>query len=138
MKFYKTQGWRGIFKGNSASLTRILPFSSVEFYSFEFYKNHFIRGHPDRQNNIFYTFLCGVLTGFNSITLTFPLDVARTRLACHTSNTSEIKESSLVRTLVSLWKESGIRGLFKGYPIVLVVRIFFSLFIYISRDLFHL
>lgn len=114
-----------MFKGNSASLTRILPFSAIEFYSFEFYKNHFIRGHPERQNSIFYTLICGVLTGFNSITITFPLDVARTRLACHTSNNSEIKESSLIRTLINLYKDNGIKGLFKGYPIVLVVRNFF-------------
>lgn len=121
-KFWQTQGIKGLMKGNSASLSRILPFSSIEFYSFEFYKNNLIRGYPDRQNNVYYTFLCGILTGFNSITITFPLDVARTRLACHTSNSSEIKEGSLTRTIIGLWKESGIKGLYKGYPVVLIVR----------------
>jgi len=86
VKFYKTQGLNGLFKGNSASLVRIFPFSAIEFYSFEFYKNIFIRGHKRDTNNILFTLLCGALTGLNAITLTFPLDVVRTRLACHTLN----------------------------------------------------
>lgn len=121
IKFYKTQGIQGIFKGNSASLIRIFPFSAIEFYSFEFYKNLIIRGHPDRDNNILFTFLCGGLTGLNAITLTFPLDVVRTRLACHTQN-SHIKESGFFKTLISLWQTAGIRGLYKGYSIVFVVK----------------
>lgn len=122
IKFYNTQGITGVFKGNSASLVRIFPFSAIEFYSFEFYKNIFIRGKQKRDNNILITFLCGALTGLNAITLTFPLDVVRTRLACHTQN-SEITESKFFRTLISLWQTSGIRGLYKGYSIVFFVLI---------------
>jgi len=126
IKFYKTQGMKGIFKGNSASLVRIFPFSGIEFYSFEFYKNIFIRGHKDRENNILFTFLCGALTGFNAITLTFPLDVVRTRLACHTQNT-ENGDSKFFKSLISLWQTSGIRGLYKGYSIVFIVRFLLDL-----------
>ena len=120
-KFYQTQGVNGLFKGNVPSLMRILPFSAVEFYSFEFYKNLLIRGKADRTNNILFTFLCGALTGLNAITLTFPLDVARTRLACHTLN-SEIQESRFLSVLLNLWKETGIRGLFKGYSVAFFVK----------------
>ena len=78
-KFYQTEGIKGLFKGNSAAVIRVFPFSAIEFYSFEFYKNFFIRGNAERQNNFYYTLLCGALTGLNAITLTFQLDVARTR-----------------------------------------------------------
>jgi len=117
-KFYKTQGLTGLFKGNSASLARIFPFSAIEFYSYEFYKNLLIRGDHNkaRQNSIFYAILCGGLTGLNAITLTFPLDVARTRLAVDTQN-SPIKEKSIFTSLINLWKKDGIRGLYKGYSI---------------------
>jgi len=121
IKFYQTQGVTGIFKGNSASLIRIFPFSAIEFYSFEFYKNVLIRGHKERNNSIFFTFICGALTGLNAITFTFPLDVVRTRLACHTLN-SEIKESKFRKTLINLWQTSGIKGLYKGYSLVFFVR----------------
>jgi len=117
-KFYKTQGVTGLFKGNSASIARIFPYSAIEFYSFEFYKNFLIRGEQNksRQNSIFYTVICGGLTGLNAITLTFPLDVARTRLAVDTLN-SPIKEKSIFTSLNHLWKAQGIRGLYKGYSV---------------------
>lgn len=119
LKFYKTQGIAGLFKGNLASVVRIFPFSSIEFWSFEFYKNKIIRGRKERQNSLFYTLICGFLTGINAITLTFPLDVARTRIAVDTANSS-VKESSLTNTLVNLWKSEGIRGLYKGYSVTFI------------------
>jgi hypothetical protein len=120
-KFYQTQGLTGLFKGNSASIARIIPFSAIEFYSFEFYKNLLMRGehNKNRQNSIFYTILCGGLTGLNAITLTFPLDVARTRLAVDTQN-SPIKEKSLLSSLLHLYKTEGIKGLYKGYSVTFV------------------
>ena len=119
-KFYKTQGMKGLFKGNSAAIVRIFPFSAIEFYSFEFYKNVFIRGRADRQNSFLYTLLCGALTGLNAITLTFPLDVARTRLACVTCN-SQVKDENLRSSLSGLYKAEGIRGLYKGYSVTFIV-----------------
>lgn len=121
IKFYETQGIGGLFKGNSASILRIFPFSAIEFYSFEYFKNRIIRGHENRQNSIFYTMICGGLAGINAITCTFPLDVARTRLAVNTAN-SNLQESSLSSTLVSLWKNEGIKGLYKGYSVTFIVK----------------
>lgn len=63
--------------------------------------------------------LCGALTGLNAITLTFPLDVARTRLAVQTQN-SQIKEGGLISTMVTLWKTEGVKGLYKGYSITFI------------------
>lgn len=123
IKFYNTQGISGLFKGNSASIARIFPFSAIEFYSFEFYKNMFIYGKKERHNSVPYTMLCGTLTGLNAITLTFPLDVARTRLAVNTEN-SALKESSLTRTIIHLWQSEGIRGLYKGYSVTFIVKLY--------------
>jgi hypothetical protein len=120
-KFYKTQGVNGLFKGLSAALVRIFPFSAIEFYSFEFYKNMFIRGRPERQNSLFYTLICGGLTGLNAITLTFPLDVARTRMCCATQN-SNVKDANLIDSLKGLYKSEGVRGLYKGYSITFIVK----------------
>ena len=39
IKMYKTQGVKGFFKGNTASLMRVLPYSAIEFCSVEFSKN---------------------------------------------------------------------------------------------------
>jgi hypothetical protein len=121
VKFYKTQGINGLFKGNSASILRIFPFSAIEFFSFEFFKNKIIRGHENRQSSLKYTMICGALSGLTAITMTFPLDVARTRLAVDTANSS-VKESSLINSLSNLWKDGGIRGLYKGYSVAFIVN----------------
>jgi len=121
LKFYQTQGLSGLFKGNSAALIRIFPFSAVEFFSFEFFKNNLIRAYPERANSLFYTVMCGGLAGFNAITITFPLDVVRTRLACNTLN-SDIQETKIFKAMLNLYQSQGIRGLYKGYSIVFVVR----------------
>jgi hypothetical protein len=131
-KFYQTQGIAGIFKGNFASILRIFPFSAVEFYSFEYFKNKIIRGHEKRQNSLFYTMICGGLAGIIAITLTFPLDVARTRLAVNTAS-SNLKENSLSSTLSSLWKNEGIRGLYKGYSVTFIVLLNFITHLYFIR-----
>jgi solute carrier family 25 protein 16 len=110
IKFYQTQGLQGLFKGNSASIARIFPFSAIEFYSMEFFKNYFIH----KKGNILYTMLCGSLSGLNAITCTFPLDVARTRLAASTQNSS-LQENRLIVALANLYKQQGFAGLYKGY-----------------------
>ncbi len=120
-KIYKTQGIPGFFKGNSAVLVRIFPYSAIEFYSFEYYKNLFVRGR-EKKNHILNTFFCGALAGLNAITLTFPLDVARTRLAINTIN-SPVKETNIFQSLSHLYKTEGIRGLYKGYSICFIVNL---------------
>jgi hypothetical protein len=132
VKFYKTQGVTGLFKGNSASIARIFPFSAVEFYSFEMYKNIFIYGRPERNNSVLYTMLCGTLTGLNAITATFPLDVARTRLAVRTETHDN---SGLSKIITQLYKEGGLRALYKGYSVTFIGSIPFVAIKQTSFDL---
>ena len=124
IQIYQTQGIKGLFKGNLASIVRVFPFSAMEFYFIEYYKNLFIRDNPKRQNSIFYIFLCGGLTGLTAATFTFPLDVARTRLAATTVN-STIKENRISTSLINLWKNEGLKGLYKGYSVASFGTIFF-------------
>ena len=72
------------------------------------------------RNSIGYNMLCGSLSGLNAATITFPLDVARTRLAIDTQN-SAVKEKRLTTALINLWKTDGIKGLYKGYTLVVIV-----------------
>ena len=131
-KIIQTQGILGPFKGNSASIARIFPFSAIEFYSFEFFKNLIVRGQKDRQNSIYYTSICGALTGLTAITLTFPLDVARTRLAVITS-TGQNNNIGLLKSVSDLYKDYGLKGLYKGYSSAFIVIIINK---YCYRDLF--
>lgn len=116
MQLYNNQGFYGLYKGNTAALSRIFPFSSIEFFSMEFYKNKFIRGDENTSHvgSKKYIFLCSVLTAFNAITFTYPLDVVRTRIAANITDKC-ISETRFLRTLILLFKTQGIKGLYKGY-----------------------
>lgn len=122
-KIIKTQGILGPFKGNSASIARIFPFSAIEFYAFEYFKNKIIRGQKARQNSLYYTSICGALTGLSAITITFPLDVARTRLAVITSSGQNLNKG-LFTSVKELFNEYGVRGLYKGYSSAFIVYFF--------------
>jgi hypothetical protein len=106
--------------GNTASVIRIFPFSAIEFYSLESYKNIFIRGKPNRLSSFLYNFICGGLAGLTAATLTFPLDVARTRISINTENSS-VKEKRIIVSMLNLWKVAGIQGLYKGYSVAAFV-----------------
>jgi len=121
IKFYQLEGLAGLLKGNLPAIIRILPFSSIEFFSFEFYKNLLIRGGDPKKNSFVRSFFCGALAGLNAITMTFPLDVMRTRLAANTANSS-VTDTNLIRSLVALFQTEGIRGLYKGYSITFLVN----------------
>lgn len=120
VKFYHKEGLQGLLKGNTPAIVRILPFSAIEFFSMEFYKNFFIRdgrGH----NTFLRNFICGALSGLNAITITFPLDLMRTRLACNTEN-SEVNDTHIIKSLKELYRKEGIKGLYKGYSVTFLVR----------------
>ena len=120
VKFYNTQGINGLFKGNSASVIRIFPFSAIEFYTLEVAKNFLIRGKAQDKYHVYRLFICGTLAGLNAATITYPLDVARTLLAIKTSH-SEVN-AGLVQTLVNLYKTEGFKGYYKGYSLVFIVK----------------
>ena len=117
---FKKQGFLGLFKGNSAALSRIFPFSCIEFYSMEFFKNKFLRGEENkhRATNKNYILLCATLTAINAITFTYPLDVVRTRIASNL--TDKGLETGFFRSFIHLWSTHGIKGLYKGYYISFV------------------
>lgn len=41
---YKTEGWRGYFKGNGTNVARIAPYSALQFFFFDAYKASILLG----------------------------------------------------------------------------------------------
>ncbi len=120
-KIYISEGVKGFFKGNVAGVIRIFPFTASEFYFYELLKNIIIRGNPKRQKSYFYNFICGGCAGWISNTLTYPLEVARTRLGASTKD-SHINEHTIKQSLVNLWKNNGLKGFFRGFWLSTTVK----------------
>lgn len=76
---YRKEGFFALYRGNTATLARIIPYSACQFASFEqFRKLLNVDGAEDPH---FRRFLAGSLAGVTSQSVTYPLDLARARMA---------------------------------------------------------
>ncbi|KAF8397389.1 hypothetical protein HHK36_016302 [Tetracentron sinense] len=81
------EGFRAFWRGNLVTIAHRLPYSSVSFYAYERYKNllQSIPGLESHGENLSAD-LCvrlvgGGLAGITAASITYPLDLVRTRLA---------------------------------------------------------
>jgi len=107
---YKTEGFISLWRGNTATLARIVPYSAINFMSFEQYKKLLRVEEPGRPG--YYRFLAGSLAGSTGQLITYPLDRARAVMAVTHSNGKQYK--NLVVVFVSLYKEEGFLSLYRG------------------------
>lgn len=138
---YNTEGLLGFFRGNTATVARIMPYAAVQYYAFELYhrtlSQHVFKSdapHPVKR------FVAGALAGSTSVLCTYPIDLARTILAVQlstpsaattstatavtgagtaTTTTTTPKPSSLgvFSTIVATARERGISAIYRGmYP----------------------
>ncbi|XP_055630391.1 solute carrier family 25 member 16-like [Toxorhynchites rutilus septentrionalis] len=111
----KKESFFALYKGNGAQMVRIFPYAATQFTAFEIYKKYLgkILGtnlpikHSDK-------FVAGAGAGVTAVTLTYPLDTIRARLAFQV--TGEHRYNGIVHTAVSIFKtEGGIRALYRGF-----------------------
>ena len=88
---WRNEGLYGFFKGNGVNIVRIAPFSAFEFFFYEVYKQNFFSGDSSGTSA---KLICGGLTGMTASTLTYPLDLIRTKLSIAVAD-STIKPSIL-------------------------------------------
>lgn len=104
-----------LYKGNGAQMVRIFPYAATQFTAFEIYKNylgkflihkHYIK-HGDK-------FIAGAAAGVTAVTLTYPLDTIRARLAFQVIG--EHKYTGILHTAMEIFKnEGGVRALYRGF-----------------------
>lgn len=111
------EGFRAFWKGNLVTIAHRLPYSSVNFYAYERYKN-LLQDLPGLENhrenvsaNLCVHFLGGGLAGITAASVTYPLDLVRTRLA---AQTNVMYYRGIWHTLQTICREEGMFGLYKG------------------------
>ncbi|XP_072959886.1 uncharacterized protein [Typha angustifolia] len=111
------EGFRAFWKGNLVTIAHRLPYSSISFYAYERYKN-FLQLVPglDRHKDYVSADVCvrllgGGLAGITAASITYPLDLVRTRLAAQTST---IYYRGISHALYAICRDEGVRGLYKG------------------------
>ncbi|PYH97775.1 solute carrier family 25 member 42 [Aspergillus ellipticus CBS 707.79] len=121
VKIGKEEGWKGFMRGNGTNCIRIIPYSAVQFGSYNFYKK-FAESSPNGELSPLRRLVCGGAAGITSVTITYPLDIVRTRLSIQSASFAEIgnRESGtrlpgMLKTMVLIYKnEGGIVALYRG------------------------
>lgn len=107
---FENEGAMSLWRGNSATMARIIPYAAIQFTSHEQYRK-ILKVDQDKSTK-FRRFLAGSMAGITSQSLTYPLDLARARMAV-TDKYSEY--TTLRHVFVKIWRDEGPRTLFRGY-----------------------
>jgi len=113
---YKSEGVFALWRGNSATMARIVPYAAIQFTSHEQWKRvleiDLSTKSPGKR------LLAGSLAGITSQSLTYPLDLARARMAV----TPKDEYATLRQVFVKIYYEEGLLTFYKGYiPTILGV-----------------
>ncbi|XP_050420632.1 mitochondrial coenzyme A transporter SLC25A42-like [Adelges cooleyi] len=108
---YARNGFFWLWRGNTATMTRIIPYAAIQFTAFEQWRKVLKVDSTNINNNGGRKFISGSLAGVTSQTLTYPLDLARARMAVTTIN----EYKSLGDVFKKTYLEEGVKGFYRGY-----------------------
>jgi solute carrier family 25 (mitochondrial carrier protein), member 16 len=93
----RQEGYRGLFRGHSATLLRIFPYAGIKFAAYEQFRAVLIRGKE--QETPLRRLLSGSLAGCMSVFFTYPLEMIRVRMAFETKKDSRASLSRICRQI---------------------------------------
>ncbi|CAK9143196.1 unnamed protein product [Ilex paraguariensis] len=117
---WRTEGFRGLFKGNGTNCARIVPNSAVKFFSYEEASKRILwlyRQQPGKEDAELTPLLrlgAGACAGIIAMSATYPMDMVRGRLTVQTEN-SPRQYRGIFHALTTVFREEGPRALYKGW-----------------------
>ncbi|EDV90496.1 mitochondrial coenzyme A transporter SLC25A42 isoform X2 [Drosophila grimshawi] len=108
---YAKEGVLALWRGNSATMARIVPYAAIQFTSHEQWRR-ILQVDQNGTNTKGRRFVAGSLAGITSQSLTYPLDLARARMAVTDRYTGY---RTLRQVFAKIWVEEGPRTLFRGF-----------------------
>lgn len=107
----KQEGFTALWKGHTASLSRVVPYSAIQFTAYDFAKERLIKpGEKDLQPLM--RIVAGGFAGGLSAFCTYPLDLLRARMAVQRD---VFQVNGALRTSYrEVIRSDGILGLYKG------------------------
>lgn len=120
----KTEGLIGFYRGNGASVARIVPYAALHYMAYEQYRRQINDNFPGMGNGPVVDLLAGSLSGGTAVLFTYPLDLVRTKLAYQVVDppklnvkgamTSERAYRGIRDCFTKTYREAGMRGLYRG------------------------
>lgn len=107
---YSQHGITALWRGNSATMVRIIPYAALQYCSHEQFKKLLkVDTNEGKKEFKARSFLAGSLAGLFSSICTYPLDLGRARMAV--SNSDKIRLTDVFRNLVM---KDGYLALYRG------------------------
>ncbi|MED6147340.1 Mitochondrial carrier protein CoAc2, variant 2 [Stylosanthes scabra] len=126
----KTEGFLGFYRGNGASVARIIPYAALHYMSYEEYRRWIMLTFPDVSKGPTLDLMAGSLSGGTAVLFTYPLDLIRTKLAYQVVSPEKLNVSGMVHheqvyrgildCFTKTYREGGVRGLYRGIAPTLV------------------
>uniref|UniRef100_A0A8D2P203 Mitochondrial coenzyme A transporter SLC25A42 n=1 Tax=Zosterops lateralis melanops TaxID=1220523 RepID=A0A8D2P203_ZOSLA len=117
---YLNEGLWSLWRGNSATMVRVIPYAAIQFCAHEEYKQILgdYYGFQGKALTPFPRFIAGSLAGTTAAMVTYPLDMVRARMAV----TPKEMYSSIVHVFIRISREEGLKTLYRGFtPTILGV-----------------
>nr|XP_023418830.1 mitochondrial coenzyme A transporter SLC25A42 isoform X2 [Cavia porcellus] len=117
---YLNEGFLSLWRGNSATMVRVVPYAAIQFSAHEEYKRVLGRYYGFRGEALppWPRLLAGALAGTTAASLTYPLDLVRARMAV----TPKEMYSNIFHVFARISREEGLKTLYHGFtPTVLGV-----------------
>ncbi|KAG9156734.1 hypothetical protein Leryth_026449 [Lithospermum erythrorhizon] len=114
----RTEGFRGLFKGNGTNCARIVPNSAVKFFSYEQasntsvhdWRNYLVKFHGNAQEDAELTPLlrlgAGACAGIIAMSATYPMDM---------TDKSPYQYRGIFHALSTVFRQEGPRALYRGW-----------------------
>ncbi|KAJ8357732.1 hypothetical protein SKAU_G00205260 [Synaphobranchus kaupii] len=117
---YLQNGFLSLWRGNSATMVRVIPYAAIQFCSHEQYKQ-LLGGYYGFQGKVLPPvprLIAGSLAGTTAAMITYPLDMVRARMAV----TPKEMYSNIMHVFVRISQEEGLKTLYRGFtPTILGV-----------------
>jgi len=116
-EIYGRAGVRAFWKGHTATLVRVIPYSATNFFVFE-RTRHFLDDTSSlRQSPVLLRFVSGAVSGSVAVIVTYPLETLRARLAADLLSQYDRGYIQAIRNIIRV---DGLRSLYSGLRPTLV------------------
>lgn len=129
----REKGPMKLWKGNTATMVRIVPYAAITYMSNEQYKSYFKSKNKSGQLSHVMRFLSGSFAGLTASFTTYPLEVVRARMATMSCY------KSIMQSLRIILANEGVSSLARGIsPTLIGVSLYGGTSFYIFGTLKHL